>query len=92
MRVYQDLSHRHTYREMKIIRKDADAMYHVAIADPGESELKFCVDPDFDEGMTVTRMVYEDRGRCKEVFGDNLGFIVNRDEHGKFISFKGGSK
>jgi len=84
-------SYNHTARleNFQVIQKYSDSEYQ--IRSHGEVyKLKFCDDyaPDWDEGMTVEFMVYEDRGSCKSIADHyRFGFKIRRDPTGKFVNY-----
>lgn len=89
LRDHQLLSHMSRLTDLKILERYDGYTYLVQGADGGQAyELKFCHDfmPDFDPGMTLKTISFEEMGTCNSL--THSDFKVERDVvTGKFISW-----
>ena len=86
-----EFSHTYTWTGVKIIQRYDARNYQAVLPGTQAFLIKLCPDStvDWDPGMTLTQLTFEDRGTCKSVNDVRLGFFVNRDlATGKFIDFR----
>lgn len=79
------------WHRVHIIEKVGDYDYTVALdGQPEVAFVKFCHDfrPDFDPGMELVYLKFEDRGSCKSIADKDLGFQVVRDANHKAVLTK----
>lgn len=75
------LNHTYTLHDVRVLRKYDDYKFRVQMEDGMPVTLQFCptYKPQIDPGMTLSLLVYEDKGGCKAIDDARLGYVVKRD-------------
>lgn len=85
-------SYNHTYslHDVRILQHYATDHWRMAVGYQ-EFDTVFCPDykPQFDVGMTLLLLKYEDKGTCWSINNHKLGYIILRDKQGNIILQKG---
>ena len=80
----------HTYvlSGLRVVQRHDAQRFTFAFEDNGQSfTTKLCANyrPQFDSGMTLKVLVYQDRGQCWDISNRKLGYILARNENGQVI-------
>lgn len=84
-------NHTYTWTGLRIIQRYDTHNYQADLPGTQAFLIKLCPDSvvDWDPGMTLTQLTFEDRGTCKSINDVRLGFYVKRDfATGRFVNFK----
>lgn len=76
-----------TYQNVEVTRA-YDPFHYKLLIGYSEYDAQICTDgpsPDWQAGMTLPVLMYEQMSGCKKLYGDDLRFTELRDEDGKPI-------
>jgi hypothetical protein len=78
-----------TLRNVKVLRTLSEYEYSLQESDGTVIMVRFCTDyePQFDAGMTLTLLNYQDRGNCWSLLDLHPKYTILRDDTGKVIKF-----